>query len=76
MGCWKFFLARIRQNHQRQKRCGKRGKLLGVEDEKIEKSDKLKVWRRFKIQNFSTYKKGRLTSNLGLNTVGSLTFCI
>ena len=33
---------------------------MGVEKEKIEKSYKLKVWRRFKIQNFSTYKEGRL----------------
>ena len=49
---------------------------MGVEEEKIEKSYKLKVWRRFQIQNFSTYKEGQLTSNLGLTNVGSLTFCI
>ena len=37
-----FFLARIGQNHKRQKRCAG-GKLVGVEEEKIEKSYKLKV---------------------------------
>ena len=43
---------------------------MGVEKEKIEKSYKLKVWRLFQIQNFSTYKEGRLTSNLALKNVG------
>ena len=42
------------------------GKLVGVEEEKFEKSYKLKMWHQFQIQNFSTFKDGRLTSNLGL----------
>ena len=52
----------------------RKGKLVGIEEGKTEKSYKLKVSRRFQIQNFSTYKEGRLTSNLGLKNVGSLTF--
>ena len=39
---------------------------MGVDEEKIEKSYKLKVWRQIQIQNFSTSKEGRLTLNLGL----------
>ena len=35
----------------------------------------MKVWHRFQNHNLITYKEGRLTSNLGLQNVGSLTFC-
>ena len=56
-----FWLARIGQNHLSQWYA--RGKLVGVEEEK---SYKLKVWHRFQIQNISTFKDGRLTSNLEL----------
>ena len=45
-----------------------------VEEEKNEKGHKLKVWLRFQIQNFSTFKDGRLTSNSDLKNVGSLYF--
>ena len=31
---------------------------------------------RCQIQNFSTYREGRLTSNLGHRNVGSVIFCI
>ena len=41
-----FFLARIGQNQQRQKRCA-RGKLMGVEKEKKLKSYKMIVWQRY-----------------------------
>ena len=34
------------------------------------------MWHRFQNHNFITYKEGRLTSNLGLQNVGSLTFFI
>ena len=68
-------MAMIWQNRLRQKRCA-RGKLVGVEEEIFWKSYKLKLWHRFQNHNFITYKEGRLTSNLGLQNVGSLTFCI
>ena len=48
---------------------------MGVEEDFFWKSYKLKVWHRFQNHNFITYKKGHLTSNLGLKNVGSLTFC-
>ena len=70
-----FFLTRLRKKRLIQKRCA-RGKLVGVEEEICWKSYKLKVWHRFQNHNFMTYKEGRLTSNLGLQNVGSLTFCI
>ena len=68
-----IFFARIGQNHQKQKRCA-RDKLVGVEEEKIEKSYTFKVWCRIQIQNFSTHKVGRQMSNLGLKNVGPLLF--
>ena len=65
----------IWQKRLRQKRCA-RGKLVGEEEEIFRKSYKLKVWHRFQNHNFITFKEGRLTSNLGLQNVGSLTLCI
>ena len=38
---------------------GLKGQIV-VEEEEFDKSYKLKVWHRFQIQNFSTYKEGRL----------------
>ena len=65
----------IGHNHLRQKKRCARGKLVGVEEDFFQ-SYKLKLWHRNQIQNLSTFKDGRLTSNLDLKNVGSLTLCI
>ena len=61
-----FNIERIGQSHLRQKKmCSSPTNLVGEEEEKTEKIYKFKVSHRFQIQHFSTFKDGRLTSNLG-----------